>query len=81
MDTIIIQQSHVVSVQLHYKQCVLTVSLDQVLECVSVSPLLGVRRSVSDGGEMTKTQAVLHALLAARLLLLCALCTKPDKDK
>lgn len=50
-------------------------SLDQVLECVAVRPLLRERRSVSDGGEVTETEAVLHALLATRLLLLGALFT------
>lgn len=40
------------------------VLLDQVLECVSVGPLLRVGCSVSDGGEVTKAEAILHALLA-----------------
>lgn len=53
--------------------CVCTPLLDQVLECISVSPLLCVGRSVSDGGEVTETEPVLHALLTARLLLLGAL--------
>lgn len=51
------------------------VLLDQVLECVSVRPLLRVGRSVSDGGEVTETEAVLHALLTTRMLLLGALIT------
>lgn len=53
--------------------CIL--SLDQVLECVSVGPLLCVGRPVSDGGEVTQTETVLHALLTTRLLLLSALFT------
>lgn len=48
-------------------------SLDQVLECISVSPLLRVGGSVSDGGEVAEAEAILHALLTTRLLLLGAL--------
>lgn len=51
-------------------------SLDQVLKCVSVGPLLRVRRPVPDGGEVTQAETVLHALLATRLLLLGALSVK-----
>lgn len=50
-------------------------SLDQVLESVSVRPLLCVGRSVSDGGEVAETETILHALLTTGLLLLGALCT------
>lgn len=53
--------------------CVCSVSLDKILECVSISPLLGVGCPVSDSGEVTKTETVLHALLTTRLLLLGAL--------
>lgn len=54
-------------------------SLDQVLECVSVGPLLRVGRTVSDGGEVSQTETVLHALLTTRLLLLSALFTKTSE--
>ncbi len=59
--------------------CVCSVSLYQVLECVSVGPLLRVGRPVSDSGEVTQTETVLHALLTTRLLLLRALVTKTDR--
>lgn len=51
-------------------------SLDQVLKCVAVGPLLRVRGPVPDGGEVTQAETVLHALLATRLLLLGALSVK-----
>lgn len=57
-----------------------SLSLDQVLECVSVGPLLRVGRPVSDSGEVTETETVLHALLATRLLLLGALCAKKNRQ-
>lgn len=47
--------------------------LDQVLEGISICPLLRVGRSVPDCGEMPQTQPVLHALFTAGLLLLSAL--------
>lgn len=55
-------------------------SLDQVLKCVSVSPLLRVWRPVSDCGEVTQAETILHALLATWLLLLGALCVKKSGD-
>lgn len=48
-------------------------SLDQILECVSIGPLLRVGRSVPDSGEVTQAETVLHALFPTRLFLLSAL--------
>lgn len=48
-------------------------SLDQILECVSIGPLLRVGCSVPDGGEVTQAETVLHALFPTRLFLLSAL--------
>lgn len=45
-------------------------SLDEVLEGVSIRPLLGERRSVSHCGEVTQSQPVLHAFVPACHLLL-----------
>lgn len=61
--------------------CVCSVLLDQVLECVSVGPLFCVGRSMSDSGEVTETETVLHALLPTRLLLLGALFTKRGRHE
>lgn len=58
-----------------------SISLDQILERVSVGPLLCVGRPVSDSGEVTETETVLHALLATRLLLLVALNIKKQTKK
>lgn len=48
-------------------------SLDQILECVSIGPLLRVGCPVSDSGEVTQAETVLHALFPTRLFLLSAL--------
>lgn len=58
-----------------------SISLDQILERVSVGPLLCVGRPVSDSGEVTEAETVLHALLATRLLLLVALNIKKQTKK
>lgn len=56
-------------------------SLDQVLECISVSPLLCVGCAMSNSGEVTQTETILHALLATWLLFLVALWRKTDKHR
>lgn len=48
-------------------------SLDEVLEGVSVRPLLGERGSVPHRGEVSQPQTVLHAFVTARHLLLFGL--------
>lgn len=53
--------------------CLYAPSLDEVLEGVSVCPLLGEGGSVPDGGKVAQTQAVLHALVPAGHLLLLRL--------
>ena len=59
----------------HQVVCVRVCVLDEVLEGVSVGPLLCERGSVSHGGEVTQTETVLHALISTRHLLLFGLHT------